>query len=31
MQLRVISYSSVTDLRNGQILVTGERDPGFLK
>ena len=31
MQLRVISYNNITDLRNGHILVTGERDPGFFK
>lgn len=29
MQLRVVSYNEITDLRNGYILVHGERDPGF--
>ena len=31
MQLRVVSYNEITDLRNGYILVHGERDPGFFR
>lgn len=31
MQLRVVSFTEIRDLRNGYVLAVGAADPGFFK